>query len=643
MTLPDAFVLAMASTCLASLVGALWLLYQSLRLRVDDSHGPKAGLAHFQAEAMSLAGFCLVMTAWCSGHWLAAVNHSPGLAQLLILINPLMPTFFLHFVCHFLKRRLRLPPHWFSSLPWLYACSLVIITLSYWLEGVTIRPWREFAGFVHLQAPGWLNLAYTVWLGLAAHLLLLFGWRHSHGNQRRSIVAMFFAGGWGLLLATSFIYPSLGLDWYPYPMLALPSYVLLLIYAVLRYQQLRINRIAHRLVLGLTLLTLVMGIMAVLEHLVAALGFDDIERIPFEWQLLYAIALLMLVAICFRPMQRLADRLIYGGELSAGQLQAWQQQLNNSHSWHELVQQGQRLWQQTFALDIDIQFKKRRKTRRPTFLCQQAAEDPGYPWVVSLEGWQDVPPGLCYRGEIFATLLGNACAGLSRSLKLAEIEKKLLDDQHLVELGGLTAAIAHELRNPLNIIAMAATQTDATVQQHIKNQISRADLLIKDLLSYSGYIELNRKQFVLRPLLQSLAGHVGEMYRVDIDIDCPGELEAFGDPDKLEQILVNLLENAAAFVQNQPGGRILIRALASHLGVAIAVHNNGPAIPDHLVPQLFQPFVSKRQGGSGLGLAIVRRLVDAHQGQISLSQMQIVDGVEWPVTFNLELPGAPHA
>jgi len=99
--------------------------------------------------------------------------------------------------------------------------------------------------------------------------------------------------------------------------------------------------------------------------------------------------------------------------------------------------------------------------------------------------------------------------------------------------------------------------------------------------------------------------------------------------------LINILENSAAFINQKTDGKILleIKPLTKNSGLVIAIHNNGPAIPPEEQAHLFEPFISKRSGGSGLGLSIVRRIVDAHDGQVEYRQ-----DCGWPVSFIVTLP-----
>ncbi|WP_420827038.1 sensor histidine kinase [Marinomonas ostreistagni] len=235
--------------------------------------------------------------------------------------------------------------------------------------------------------------------------------------------------------------------------------------------------------------------------------------------------------------------------------------------------------------------------------------------------------------DVFGSLFATQCAALERSLALAEAERKRLDEQHLVELGSLSAAMAHELRNPLNIISMASYNAPADTRRHIQEQLSRADRLVSDMLVYSGKLTLHYQPVALKPLLGTVLSSLNTD-QVLMTLQLEDGLELNADPHRLQQVFINLIDNALAYVRNQSDGSICIEAHQEDAELVCRIHNNGPVLdPSIEQDQLFRPFVSKRQGGSGLGLAIVRRIMDAHHGQISHR-----NDLGWPVTFECRLP-----
>jgi signal transduction histidine kinase len=147
-------------------------------------------------------------------------------------------------------------------------------------------------------------------------------------------------------------------------------------------------------------------------------------------------------------------------------------------------------------------------------------------------------------------------------------------------------------------------------------------------------MQIQPQSLQLAPLLESVLSQ-WQWAPIEVDLQIPAELQLRADPYRLQQVLINLLDNAHAFLRNQSAGKLAIRASADHQGwVEIQIHNNGPSLdPQLLNGSLFRPFVSKRPGGSGLGLAIVKRIIDAHQGRIEHRQ-----DLGFNVSFVIMLP-----
>jgi len=607
--------------------------------------------ARFQPVLKPLAAFCLMMAVWCGGH-LALQHEMLTAGKALVLANPLMPAFFLQFSLQYVAA----PAGWIRQLQkWqglVLLCSLLVTLLSWSQPSARVQIEYSLPVFFVFEGFGWFNLTYTVLLGVLAHWLLWRG-RHLHqGNKRHSIIAISMTAGLGLLLATSFVFPSFGLTWFPYPMLVLPLYLILLVYSVVRYQMLAVNAVASRALVYLVMALLLLLAMGLFSAVFGQLGMPALTAVP-GWQLwLYSSLLLLVAAAAYRPASRLAERLIYPGvQLNESMVSRWQHQLAQARDWQQLAALAAELLRQPLKQQVQVCVWQREQqlARQGDGLLvlscyqdsqQAAAGRDG--WSYRLTGELDLTPSLKLTAEVFASLLCSSCARLDSALALAAAEKQQLAQQHLVELGALAAAMAHELRNPLNIISMASAAVDTELRAHIQTQLKRADRLIADMLVYAGRLHLQPSRFALKPLVQSLlpARLAVEYPQLHWQIDIADELELTADAYRIQQVLQNLLDNALAFLRNQPAPALLVRACYQKTAVGavpaliLQVCNNGPALdPDLLDGQLFRPFVSKRAGGSGLGLAIVARIVSAHGGTIC----HRADS-QWPVCFEICLP-----
>lgn len=602
--------------------------------------------ARFQPVLKPLAGFCAMMAAWCGGH--LALQHDlllPGKA--LILANPLMPAFFLQFALAYVTAQPQQAQlRWIEWLrqyqSWFLLASVLVVLLSWSQPSARVQALYGMPVFFLFDGFGWFNLAYTVLLGMLAHWVLWRGRHAYHGNKHHSVVAISMTAGLGLLLATSFVFPSLGLNWYPYPMLVLPLYLVLLVYSVVRYQMLAVNAFASRALVYLVMGLLLLLLMALMSSLFGQFGMPALAAVP-GWQLwLYSSLLLLLAAAAYRPASRLAERLIFPGvQLSEAMVSRWQQQLSLAADWQQLAEQSALLIRQPLKQPVQIcllqgseQLAQSAEVSalKLVVIATNSDDQGGKHWQFSIPGEQGLTPTLKLTAEVFGSLLVSSCGRLQSALALAEAQKQQLAQQHLVELGALAASMAHELRNPLNIISMASAAVDAELRGHIQTQLKRADRLIADMLVYAGRLQLQPTLFPLQPLVQSLLLQAPAGVRTEHAM--PADLQLYADPYRIQQVLQNLFDNAFAFLRNQPGACLRVEASTSDAEVQIRVLNNGPALdPALLDGQLFRPFVSKRAGGSGLGLAIVARIILAHQGRI-----QHDTDPDWPVCFTLYLP-----
>ena len=625
MTLSLMFEVAMLVSSVCGVLVAAWLLWRARK----------------QGDLQALAGFAIMMAIWCFGHVVLFQGYE-RVGVYIILANPLMPTFFLHFAIRFVNSGAAKEPmldRLCQAVPWFYLTSFTVVLQSWWMEaGDAISTLDTRSFFIFTEAGTW-NLAYTVLIGMLAHGVLLFGWYRHSGNKRRSILAMFGVGAWGLLLATSFVFPSFGISWFPYPMLLLPTYLLLLVYAVVRYQILSVNAFANRALLWVAMMLVILCVIAVISVVSGRVGLQALASVP-SWQLwLYSLLILVVAALIYQPLSRLISRLIYpGASLNEAVLDTWSTQLKEAQDWSQLIAIGERLLSLQIRRCVAIQLKHadlpvQEQNDALAIRVSRLETD----WHFVLIGWDDASPGMRLTAEVFASLFSTSCGLLERSLALAAAERKRMDEQHLVELGSLSAAMAHELRNPLNIISMAAYDAPVETRQHIQAQLKRADRLVSDMLVYSGGLNLQIAKTPLCALVSSIVTQA-QLDGVVVELEIEQTMELAADPQRLQQVFINLIDNAVSFLRNRPDGKLCIEAKVQDQQTVIQVHNNGPAIDPSLQGEaLFQPFVTKRAGGSGLGLAIVRRIVDAHGGRIRHR-----DDAGWPVTFELIFPQSTH-
>jgi len=212
------------------------------------------------------------------------------------------------------------------------------------------------------------------------------------------------------------------------------------------------------------------------------------------------------------------------------------------------------------------------------------------------------------------------------------------------------AMLAHELRNPLAAIELANQLSEtsdgkdvAMAREITTRQVKNLSHLIDDLLDLSRItrdkIQLKRELVDIRTVVHSAAATInplmGERQHV-LSIECPEEaIHVDADPVRIEQVLVNLLSNAAKYTPH--GGRIAVTVALDGADVVIRVRDNGVGIPAEMLPGVFELFtqldrtLDRSQGGLGIGLTLVRRLVELHGGTVSARSDGLGQGSEFTV------------
>lgn len=217
----------------------------------------------------------------------------------------------------------------------------------------------------------------------------------------------------------------------------------------------------------------------------------------------------------------------------------------------------------------------------------------------------------------------------------------------------LVSVVSHELRSPLTSVkgftATLLAKWDRFTDEQKKVMLAtvnadadRVTRLITELLDVSridaGRLEIHRQVVDLAALTrrvvegQVAAGEPAQRFSVQVG---PGLPELWGDPDKLTQVLANLVENAV----RHGAGQVQVSIEAAGEGVRLQVSDEGAGVAPEVTPRLFTKFwKGARRGGSGLGLFVARGLVEAHGGRISAGRTATGGAL-----FSVELPlGKPE-
>jgi two-component system sensor histidine kinase HydH len=231
--------------------------------------------------------------------------------------------------------------------------------------------------------------------------------------------------------------------------------------------------------------------------------------------------------------------------------------------------------------------------------------------------------------------------------EIRALRKEIARSQRLASLGSLAAGVAHEIRNPLSSIKGFATyfkerngdnQKDHETATIMISEVERLNRVVGQLLELARPVELILKPVDLDSffnnsitLIQSRATE--KSIKINIDVSNP-DLSILADPDRINQVLLNLYLNAIDAMEPDRGTlTVSARKPSREPGVLIAITDNGSGIKKEDLPHVFDPYFTSKSTGTGLGLAIVHNIMEAHAGSVSVDS---TPGVE--TTFTLFFP-----
>jgi signal transduction histidine kinase len=229
--------------------------------------------------------------------------------------------------------------------------------------------------------------------------------------------------------------------------------------------------------------------------------------------------------------------------------------------------------------------------------------------------------------------------------RLQKAEKENIRKQQMAAMGQLAAGLAHELRNPLTalqtLIQAAQTQypqtnLDARDLQVMDEELNRLNSTLQNFLDFArpprlktGKLDLNEIAKKVHQLLSARAQQLSIQLVFHLS-DQPTEVQ--GDPEQLQQVLLNLVINAFESIGTQGMIDVEISNKPDSSLAMIRVCDTGQGIAPEMKERLFEPYVSTKSTGTGLGLAISRRIVEEHGGTIT-GENQATQGACFTVTL----------
>ncbi len=245
-------------------------------------------------------------------------------------------------------------------------------------------------------------------------------------------------------------------------------------------------------------------------------------------------------------------------------------------------------------------------------------------------------------GASMADRSGSVVLTIKEQSVAGKIDRSLTHRDSARSISAMAALLAHEIKNPLSgvrgaaqLLEQSVSGDDAQLTRLIVEETDRVVSLIDRMEAFTGDTEFDDRgpvnihevlERVLTLAKTGFASHVRFIEAYD-----PSLPPVHGNKDRLIQVFLNLVKNAAEAVPEE-GGEITVATAYQHgvrlqapggdmpmqLPLVVTIQDNGPGIPDDLRRHIFDPFVTTKQGGTGLGLPLVAKLIGDHGGVIDL-------------------------
>ncbi len=246
--------------------------------------------------------------------------------------------------------------------------------------------------------------------------------------------------------------------------------------------------------------------------------------------------------------------------------------------------------------------------------------------------------------------------------KLRRAQDNLVRSEKLASMGRLVAGIAHEINNPVNAVINSLGPLDDAVKRIaageggspveiareaeeilavVQRGAARTKAIVQALHGYArGDDSVQREVNLARSIDETLGLLQHRLRKVTVVKDIEPKARILGFPGQVDQVLMNLLTNAAQAIGDQ-GGTIKVTAQNQDAQVLLTVADDGPGIPQDILPRIFDPFFTTKEvgDGSGLGLSIVHGIIERHGGHIDV-ESQPGQGTKFSISF--PLPPAPR-
>jgi signal transduction histidine kinase len=234
--------------------------------------------------------------------------------------------------------------------------------------------------------------------------------------------------------------------------------------------------------------------------------------------------------------------------------------------------------------------------------------------------------------------------------KLVEMQERLVRSERFAAIGEAASYLSHEIKNPLMVIGGLASQVERAISTHhaecrklviIRDEIKRLESMLMDVRDFTRpskpqkeLLDMNSAIEKTLALMENDLTARGINYEKLLDRRLP---LVFFDPEQIKQVLINLTKNAVEAMPD--GGRLVISSCLENEHVMVSIADSGIGMSPEATRKMFDPFFTTKKRGTGLGLAVSCKIMEDHEGEISV---QSKEGKGTTVTVLLPINTGPN-
>lgn len=231
--------------------------------------------------------------------------------------------------------------------------------------------------------------------------------------------------------------------------------------------------------------------------------------------------------------------------------------------------------------------------------------------------------------------------------EISKMQTELFKKDRLAAVGAMAGAIAHRMRNPLNIIQMCAQYLEGQVANNdeqvqvlraIEEKVKVLEQLTRDFVEYSRASRIRKSPEYIEKLADEVIKNCAPRCKIQ-GVEVLRRYEAHlpivhVDADLIKEVITNIIDNALEAMKGPGKVGVIVQQDKSTHSLVLSISNTGGVLADDLQEKIFEPFFTTKETGMGLGLAIVKQVIDGHGGKI----LATGDPRTNSTTFRIQLP-----